>query len=109
MGTLRSRLLTHVLAFLLALTPVIAGASHELAQYEPSGEAVIADALLVRPVGVVATVLGAAVLIVSLPFTIPSGSVGTAAKALVAAPAHFTFVRPIGEFDHYCPEGSYSC
>lgn len=56
------------------------------------------DILLVRPVSLVATVIGTAVFIVSLPFSIPSQSVGATARTLVAEPFNYTFTRPIGEF-----------
>jgi hypothetical protein len=56
------------------------------------------DILLVRPVSLAATVVGTAVFIVSLPFSIPSKSVGTTAQALVVEPFNYTFTRPIGEF-----------
>ena len=56
------------------------------------------DILLVRPVSLVATVVGTAVFIVSLPFSIPSQSVGATAQTLVAEPFNYTFTRPIGGF-----------
>jgi hypothetical protein len=56
------------------------------------------DILITRPVSLVATVVGTAVFIVALPIAITSGSVGTTAQALVAAPFKYTFVRPIGDF-----------
>jgi hypothetical protein len=108
MRTLKSRLLIHVLALCLAVAPSLAWASHDSYPSEPSGEEVLADAVIVRPVGLIATVFGAAAFVISLPFTIPSGSVGTAARTLVGKPAYFTFARPIGEFDH-CPRGGYDC
>jgi hypothetical protein len=57
------------------------------------------DILLVRPASLAATVVGAAVFIVSLPFSIPSQSVGATARTLVAEPFNYTFTRPIGEFN----------
>ncbi|HUH67223.1 MAG TPA: hypothetical protein VLZ07_12390, partial [Syntrophales bacterium] len=57
------------------------------------------DILLVRPVSFAATIVGTAVFIVSLPFSIPSKSVGTTAKTLVADPFNFTFTRPVGVFN----------
>ncbi|MDD2389875.1 MAG: hypothetical protein PHP23_09110 [Desulfobacterales bacterium] len=62
-----------------------------------SGEKMVADALLVRPVGVVATIAGAAVFIVSLPFSALGGNTKTAWKNLVVKPATFTFKRPLGD------------
>ncbi len=56
------------------------------------------DILLVRPMSLAATVVGTAVFVVSLPFSIPSQSVGPTARALVAEPFNFTFTRPIGDF-----------
>ena len=57
------------------------------------------DIILVRPISLAATVVGTAVFIVSLPFSIPSKSVGATAKALVADPFNFTFTRPVGVFN----------
>ncbi len=57
-----------------------------------------ADVIIARPVGLVSTVVGTALFIVALPFTIPSGSVAPVARALVAAPFKFTFTRPVGDF-----------
>ena len=56
------------------------------------------DILLVRPVSLAATVVGTAVFIVSLPFSIPSKSVGATAQTLVVEPFNYTFTRPIGGF-----------
>ncbi len=58
-----------------------------------------ADILIVRPVSLAATVVGTALFIVSLPFSIPSDSVETVAKKLVEEPFRYTFMRPIGGFD----------
>jgi len=55
------------------------------------------DVLITRPLGIVATALGATVFVVGLPFTIPTGSVGVSAKKLIGEPLGFTFRRPVGE------------
>jgi len=70
---------------------------------------IVADVLLVRPLGVAAIVIGTAALIVSLPFSIPSGSVGTVARALVAEPAKYTFSRPIGDFSENWERQNLQC
>lgn len=62
--------------------------------------AVVADILLVRPVGLAAVVIGSAVFIVALPFSIPSGSVGLTAHVLIVEPFNYTFLRPIGYPDY---------
>ncbi len=60
---------------------------------------VAADVLVVRPVGVAATAVGAAIFVVALPFAAISGDVPRAARSLVGAPARFTFKRRLGDFD----------
>ena len=62
-----------------------------------SFEAVSADIVVVRPVGFVATVLGSALFVVSLPIAAISGSTKDTAEALVYTPARLTFTRPLGE------------
>ncbi len=57
------------------------------------------DVLVIRPVALVGTVLGTALFVVALPFSIPSGSVKMTAKKLIVEPFKFTFTRPLGEFD----------
>ena len=66
------------------------------AQKEVSADAMLADVIVLRPFGIAATVLGTAVFVVSLPFTLPTRSVDKAAQKLVVDPAKFTFVRPLG-------------
>lgn len=56
------------------------------------------DTLLVRPFGLAATLIGTAIFIVALPFSIPTGSTGKAADKLVADPFRYTFTRPLGNF-----------
>ena len=65
---------------------------------ENSGAVMTADLILARPLGIVATVFGCAVFIVSLPFSAIGDNVGQAAQKLVKEPAAFTFTRPLGEF-----------
>ena len=68
-----------------------------------SAEAMIVDGLLLRPAGIVATVLGTAVFVVTLPFSIPTRSVDKAAQKLVVDPARYTFVRPLGQVESSKP------
>lgn len=86
------------IAALLALS-VLCTSTPLFAAAEGSGGAMIADAFIVRPVGIVAIVAGTAAFVASLPFSLISGSTGNAARTLVAAPAKFTFARPLGCFD----------
>jgi hypothetical protein len=59
--------------------------------------AMAADLLLARPVGLCAIVAGAAVFVVSLPFSALGGNTGQAYQKLVADPAAYTFRRPLGD------------
>ncbi len=57
-----------------------------------------ADLLVIRPVGIVSTVLGGAIYIVSLPFSLPGGNQKEVWNTAVVEPAKFTFKRGIGDF-----------
>jgi hypothetical protein len=65
----------------------------------PSGAAMFVDGLVIRPLGAVATLLGSAVFIVTLPFSALGGNVGQAKQALIDEPAIMTFKRPLGQFN----------
>jgi hypothetical protein len=56
------------------------------------------DALVVRPLGLCATVIGGVVFVVSLPFSALGGNTKPAFDYLLADPFKFTFSRPLGEF-----------
>ncbi|HEX6591838.1 MAG TPA: hypothetical protein VF050_07555 [Moraxellaceae bacterium] len=62
----------------------------------PSGMAMLGDAVVARPMGLVLTVGGLGVFLVTLPFSALGGNVGEAAKTLVANPAKATFTRCLG-------------
>ena len=51
------------------------------------------DLLIARPIGIAAGIFGTGVLILSLPFTIPTGSVNDAAQMFVVKPFNFSFTR----------------
>jgi hypothetical protein len=87
------------LAVFLALWMVLS-AVPAFAGEPKDGMEVAADVLIVRPVSLVAAVVGTAVFIVALPFSIPSGSVEKTGKLLVADPFKYTFARPVGDFDY---------
>ena len=62
----------------------------------PSGLEMTADAILVRPLTFVATILGAGVFVISLPFSALGGNVGEAGSTLVVTPFKATFFRCLG-------------
>ena len=88
-----------ILAATLSLTPCLARAGDGDNRPNPpaTAGATTADLLLARPGGAVATVLGAAVFVVGLPFTLINGSTEQAAQTLVVQPANYTFARPLGQ------------
>jgi hypothetical protein len=61
--------------------------------------AIISDLVLVRPAGLVATVVGSAFFVVSLPFAALSKSTKATARTLVEKPYRTTFVRTLGDLD----------
>ena len=80
---------------------LLAVSAHGAKQYAsaPSAEAMLMDGVVIRPLGLVATLLGGAIFIVTLPFSALGGNMGEAGQVLVVDPAKMTFQRPLGEFD----------
>jgi hypothetical protein len=64
----------------------------------PSGGAMLFDVCLVRPVGIIATAVGAVFFVVSWPFSALGDNSDVASQKLVKEPAAYTFKRPLGEF-----------
>ena len=62
----------------------------------PNEWAMVGDLVVARPIGVVLTIGGAAVWLVSLPFTLLSGHASEAAGTLIGGPAEATFMRCLG-------------
>ena len=68
----------------------------ETLEEEPSALAMTGDLILARPLLLAATVVGTAVYIVSLPFSLAGGNAKNAGETLVVGPAKATFVRCLG-------------
>jgi hypothetical protein len=81
-----------------ALVLIAEGTPQCFASNDPAAMAF--DAVLIRPVCLVATVLGGAFFVISLPVAATSKSVQRAATAMVVKPAQATFTRPLGDFDY---------
>lgn len=64
-----------------------------------SREEKVLDAAVVRPMTLVSSAIGAFGWVVTLPFTLPSGSAGETAKSWVGDPLKYTFCRPIGDME----------
>ncbi len=63
----------------------------------PSAGAVVADVLVLPPLGFCGTVLGSAAFVVSLPVTVPTRKTEEASKMLVEKPFNYTFRRRVGK------------
>jgi hypothetical protein len=59
----------------------------------------LVDLFVARPLGIAAGIGGSAVFVVTLPFTLPSGSVGDAASMFIAQPFQFSFLREVPDPD----------
>lgn len=62
----------------------------------PSSLAMTGDALFVRPVMLVTTIIGAGIFIISSPFSALGGNFGESFEVLVEGPFETTFVRCLG-------------
>ncbi len=80
-----------ILVMLLSTSPAFAASS------DIDAQDIIIDTLFLRPLGIVSTAFGSAFFIVSLPFSVITGSVGTSYELLVKDPFVYTFRRPLGK------------
>ena len=64
-----------------------------------SAELMAVDIIAARPIGLAAMVGGAVVFLVSWPFSALGDNSDEAWNTLVAAPAEYTFRRPLGNFN----------
>lgn len=98
--TTRLRRLVAMMALLAWVLGALPARADEASATGDKGTDMVVDLVVLRPLGLVATVLGAVGFVVSLPFTVPSGSVEETAHELVARPAEYTFSRPLGDLYH---------
>lgn len=100
MHKILKKTVTYLLITSLILIPFSTAAfaqSREMKDEDIRGKMVV-DVLLVRPLGIVATVFGIGLFIVSSPFSAMGGNINAAGEKLVIEPGRFTFTRPLGEF-----------
>ena len=65
---------------------------------QTNAETMLVDFVIVRPMGIAATAVGAAMFIASAPFAAFGGNVKQAYRKLIAEPAIHAFKRPLGSF-----------
>lgn len=87
------------LAVFLTTAPQFAAAQQDGTISGDKSTDMVVDAVVMRPLGLVATLVGAVLTVVALPFTIPSGSVESSARELIVKSAEYTFKRPLGDFN----------
>ena len=92
--------ITLVVVLAMIMVPLGAGAeSMETEDLQINAGSMIVDALVARPVGMVMTVAGLGMFIVSSPFSALGGNFCEAWDTLVIYPGKFTFARPLGDFE----------
>jgi hypothetical protein len=100
------KIVKHSIVLLIALSVVFVPlvsqvwAQAEVDNREPSAGSMTYDLIVMRPLGAAATVLGAGVWVVALPFTAISQTVPQASQKLVKDPFHFTMTRPLGTWSN---------
>jgi hypothetical protein len=98
-----NRIRKNIIIMLVALALVTVPCMTCFAQGQEKNKGVAAgemagDVLVVRPLGICATVIGATLFVVSLPFSALGGNTHEAYNYLLKGPVKFTFDRPLGEF-----------
>ncbi len=68
---------------------------------DPPGELILADMLVLRPVGLVACAVGLVGAFVTWPIAATSNSGDRVGRQLLIAPFKYTFERPLGQVDYY--------
>ena len=102
MRNLNRKVITCLLAVMLATSNMAFVSSAYARDYEsgterPTGGAMLADAVFMRVPMTLVTIAGAAVFVVTLPFSALGGNVGEAGTMLVKEPFEYAWVRPLGE------------
>ena len=64
---------------------------------DEKGGYMIGDLVVMRPLGIVATAVGAIAYVISLPFSLAGGNEEEARQKLIIEPAKYTFTRPLGD------------
>lgn len=100
--SVRKLFLRHTIAAMLALASGLATADDlsDVPNTTPSGAAMAFDLVIVRPVSLLATVLGTGLFVLQLPLSVVQGvPPGDPARKLVLDPARYTFSRPLGQMN----------
>jgi hypothetical protein len=94
---LKEKMMMVVLSSVFCLGSLVSVDSHaKKVEERPGAIAMAADVALMRPLMFVATVGGAGIYVLSLPFSLLGGNAEEVQKALVITPFKSTFVRCLG-------------
>ena len=86
-----------IVAILIAML-ILASASLVYAGEQPDTTNMVADIVIVRPLGFAALIGGSVLYIISWPIAAITHSTDRTYQAFVKEPCDFVFKRPIGEF-----------
>jgi hypothetical protein len=104
MGQRRKRALSFAMIAVLVFTvsgfQAMAEEQMPMEMEKATGEAMAADLVLLRPLGIAATALGTVLFVASLPFSATGGNAKGAFNKLVGEPGGFTFARPLGKIEY---------
>ena len=89
-------LLTSLALFLFQGSSALA--QENLQELDDKGGYMIGDLVVMRPLGIAATAVGAVAYVISLPFSLAGGNEAEARQKLILEPAGYTFRRPLGDF-----------
>jgi hypothetical protein len=67
---------------------------------DPPGELIIADALILRPLGIAACAIGLVGALVVAPFSAATNSFDRVNRQLINVPFNYTFTRPLGQMEY---------
>lgn len=93
------KFIAHAAAAAALLVTVQAQAYDNVIDDTPSGEAMAFDLVVVRPLSLVGTVVGAVIFVVALPINLLTFNFADPARRLIIEPAKFTFTRDLGALD----------
>lgn len=102
------KLRKHLFAALMTVTLIAPPTFAEESISGDKGTDMAVDLIVVRPLGIAATIFGAAGFVIALPFTLPTGTTGDTAREWVARPFEYTFNRPLGQFGN-CGRDNHPC
>ena len=99
MNRWKKRPIAFIVLSVFLLTAIVSPALAQDSEVDSdiTAASMIGDLFVLRPLGLVATILGTAFFFVTLPITAAVGNTEVAGEKLVKEPGKFTFNRPLGK------------